>query len=225
MQLGVTLRRLVGVWLASMGAAGCAAMMEPADAAPDVGEDPRALPDGAEARVAECGIDQMRERICGALAEPVDVAADAPFWDCPADPKQLTSAGPTMLFYTSLKKLEFDRHMTLQYREELRAGCGDEGEHKGECCFSRCTPLPVAAEATRGVPEGEVEQIRCVDAPQGGTRFPAAGFEECPNALVFGLGPTPFEADPFDAEATDRLRAREAEFFASSPRCCYRTLD
>jgi hypothetical protein len=167
----------------------------------------------------------MRERVCGSLAEPVDRAADAPFWDCPADPRQLQSAGPTMMFYTDTKKLEFDRVMTLRYRDELNGNCGDEGERKGQCCFSRCTPLPAAAQSTRAVPEGYREKMSCVDAPQGGTRYPAAGHEECPAALVFGVGPSPFEPDPFDAGATERLRAKSAEFFADIQRCCYRTLE
>jgi hypothetical protein len=129
-----------------------------------------------------------------------------------------------MMFYTDTKKLELDRRMTLRYRDELNANCGTEGERTGQCCFSRCTPIPAAAESTRGVPEGYHEKVQCVDAPQGGTRYPAADAPECPAALVFGVGPTPFEPDPFDAAATSKLRARSAQFFADTPRCCYRTL-
>ncbi len=222
------IQKFAAVVLATASVAGCAALIEPADGLPDVGDNPRALPDGAEAKTGACDIDEMRERVCGSITAPVDVAADAPFWDCPADPKRLTSAGPTMLFYTDAKKLEFDRLMTLRYREELNANCGTEGERTGACCFSRCTPLPVAATASPGVPDGYAgyrEKVQCVDAPQGGTRYPAAGAPECPAALVFGVGPRPFEPDPFDAAATSSLRARTAEFFADTPRCCYRTLE
>lgn len=225
MKLGVFVRGSIIASFFVLGAAGCAAVFEPADGLPDVGEDPRALPDGAEFRAGTCGMDEMRERVCGSLASPVDVAADAPFWDCPADPKQLTSAGPTMLFYTDTKKLEFDRVMTLRYRTELGANCGSEGERTGECCFSRCTPMPTAAQSLRTVPEGYREKVTCVDAPQGGTYYPAEAARECPAALVFGIGPSPFEPDPFDAAATARIRAKEADFFADTPRCCYRTLE
>lgn len=225
MKIGALIRWAVMGSVASLGIAGCAAMIEPADGLPDVGDDPRALPDGAEFRAAECGVDEMRERVCGSLASPADVAADAPFWDCPADPKRLTSAGPAMLFYTDTKKLEFDRLMTLRYRDELNENCGAEGERTGECCFSRCTPIPSAAQSTRAVPEGYREKAVCVDAPQGGTRYPVEGARECPAALVFGVGPSPFEPDPFDADATARARARRADHFADTPRCCYRTLE
>lgn len=225
MKLGAFVRGSIIASFSVLGIAGCAAVFEPADGLPDVGDDPRALPDGAQFRAAGCGVDEMRERVCGSLASPSDVAADAPFWDCPADPKQLTSAGPTMLLYTDTKKLEFDRLMTLRYREELNANCGTEGERTGECCFSRCTPLPSAAESIRIVPEGYREKLSCVDAPQGGTRYPAEGASECPAALVFGVGPSPFEPDPFDASATERMRAKQADFFADTPRCCYRTLE
>lgn len=224
MELGALVRGFLAVSLVGTGVVGCAALIEPADGLPDVGDNPRALPDGAEAKTGACDIDEMRERVCGALASPVDVAAEAPFWDCPADPRQLTSAGPTMMFYTDTKKLELDRPMTLRYRDELNASCGTEGERTGQCCFSRCTPIPAAAQSTRGVPAGYREKVQCVDAPQGGTRFPSAEAAECPAALVFGVGPTPFEPDPFDAAATSSLRARTAEFFADTPRCCYRTL-
>ena len=153
MKIGALIR---GVLFTSMiaAAAGCMATLDAADP-PDVGDDPRALPDGAIFQSGTCGVDQMRERVCGSLAAPVDAAADAPFWDCPADPKQLTSVGATMLFYTDTKNLEFDRHMTLRYRGELDA-CGGtvQADRKGECCFSRCTPLPAGAESTRGVPQG-----------------------------------------------------------------------
>lgn len=225
MKLGALVRGFVVASSVALGLAGCAAVFEPADGLPDVGEDPRALPDGAAFKVAACGEDEMRERVCGSIAEPADVAADAPFWDCPADPKRLTSAGPTMLFYTDAKKLEFDRLMTLRFRAELNASCGTEGERPGQCCYSRCTPLPTAAQSLRDVPEGSRETVQCVDAPQGGTHYPAAGAPECPAALVFGVGPARFEPDPFDAAATASLRARTADFFADTPRCCYRTLE
>src|SRR5262245_2272676 len=122
MKLGALIR---GVLFTSMVAAvaGCMATLDAADP-PDVGDDPRALPDGAIFQSGGCGVDQMRERVCGELAEPVDAAADGPYWDCPADPKQLTSVGPTMLFYTDTKNLEFDRHMTMRYRRELTEACG-----------------------------------------------------------------------------------------------------
>src|SRR5262249_55801706 len=98
-------------------------------------------------------------------------------------------------------------------------------DRKGQCCYARCTPMGVAAKTTRGVPAGYHEKTQCVDAPQGGTSYPAAGFAECPNALAFGIGPTPFEADPFDSDATTNVRARKADYFAETPRCCYRTLE
>jgi hypothetical protein len=225
MKLGALVRGVLAASLAA-GAAGCFATLDAADP-PDVGDDPRALPDGAHFQVGTCAVDEMRERVCGKLAGPVDAAADGPFWDCPADPRQLTSAGPTMLFYTDTKNLEFDRRMTLRYRNEVAEVCGGGGDDadKGQCCFSRCTPLPAGAESTRGVPQGYREAVRCVDAPEGGTRHHAPGFEECPNALVFGLGPTPFEADPFDGDATGRARVRAPDFFADVARCCYRTLE
>src|SRR5262245_14161917 len=225
MKTGALVRGILGVLILAGAATSCAAILEPADGLPDVGDDPRALADGAVFRVAAQGLDAMRERVCGGLASPVDVAADAPFWDCPAEPKQLTSVGPSMLFYTDTKKLEFDRLMTLRYREDLNANCGDEGERKGNCCYSRCTQLPVAAKTTRGVPPGYHEKAQCVDAPQGGTSYPAAGFAECPNALAFGIGPLPFEADPFDPTTTTFERVRKADYFADTPRCCYRTLE
>lgn len=227
MKLGALVRG-VGIACSLAAISGCVTMLDAADP-PDVGDDPRALPDAARFQTGACGMDEMRERVCGALASPVDAAADAPFWDCPADPKQLTSAGPTMLFYTDTRNLEFDRHMTLRYRRELAATCGggpeEPEERKGQCCFSRCTPLPAAAESVREVPSGYRAAPVCVDAPQGGTRHPAPGFAECPNALVLGVGPSPFEADPFDAAATERLRAREADFFADVPRCCYQAIE
>ncbi|MBK8257677.1 MAG: hypothetical protein IPK82_34035 [Polyangiaceae bacterium] len=214
--------------LVSTGAVGfgCAGMIDAADP-PDVGDDPRALPERAAFKVSACGVDELRERVCGTLPEPVDVAADAPFLDCPADPKRLASAGPTMLFYTDTKKLEFDRLMTLRFRHELSTACGgpDGDERKGECCFSRCTPMPTAAESTRIAPAGYTETTTCIDAPQGGTMYPAEAFSECPNAIVFGVGPLPFEADPFDAAATARARHTKREYFNDVPRCCYRTIE
>ena len=129
-----------------------------------------------------------------------------------------------MLFYTDTKRLEFDRLMTLRYREGLNESCGDEGERPGDCCFSRCTPLPVAARSTRAVPDGYREVPLCVDAPQGGTRYPADDATECPAALVLGTGPTPFEADPFDAAATAKARVHTENRYADSLRCCYRKL-
>lgn len=217
-------RNLWGLSFVLAGVAGCAAVLDPGEALPDVGDNPRALPELAEQK-ATCEIDEMRERVCGSLAEPVDRAAEAPFWDCPADPKQLTGARLAMLFYTDTKRLDFDRLMTLRYRDELNESCGDTSERKGECCYSRCTPLPTAAKATRKVPEGYREKVTCVDAPQTGTRYPAEGAAECPAALVFGVGPSPFEPDPFDSEATARTREGKAEFFADVGRCCYRTLE
>lgn len=226
MRIGALIRGTAVTCVLAVAATGCFAMLDAADP-PDAGDDPRALPDGAHFQTGTCAPDEMRERVCGALAEPVDAAADGPFWDCPADPRQLTSAGPTMLFYTDTKDLEFDRHMTLRYREELgeRCGASADEDRKGQCCFSRCTPLPAGEESTRGIPQGWREKPVCVDAPQGGTRHPARGFAECPAALVFGVGPSPWEADPFDADATRRLRTKEADFFADVPRCCYRTLE
>lgn len=224
MKLGALVGWVVGACSILGGVAGCALVSDGGDGVPSAGADPRELPDGAHFEAAACGLDEMRERVCGGLAEPVDRAADAPFWDCAADPKQLTSVGPTMLFYPDTKNLEFDRVMTLRYRDEKNANCGEQGERPGECCYSRCTPLPVAALAMRGVPEGYREQVRCVDAPQGGTRHGAEEFPECPAGLAFGQEPMPLEADPFDAVATSRLRARAADFFADVPRCCYRTL-
>ncbi|MEZ4295749.1 MAG: hypothetical protein R3B70_12290 [Polyangiaceae bacterium] len=222
-------------------ALGCVATLDAADP-PDVGDDPRGLPARAHFQVGTCGVDEMRERVCGSLAEPVDVAADGPFWDCPADPRRLTAAGPAMMFYADTKEMEFDRRMTLRYRRERAAACSvvdrrgaaDDEEQasaeerlKGECCFSRCTPLPAGDESERGIPSGYREKSMCVDAPEGGTRHPAKGFAECPNALVFGVGPLPYDADPFDAEATRKTRAgqKNSTYFADVPRCCYRVLD
>jgi hypothetical protein len=225
MKLTALVRWVLGGSSLLLGLSGCVAMLDAGDGFAERGIDPRELPDSAAFQSSACGVDEMRERVCGSLASPVDRAAEGPFWDCPEEPKQLTGVGPAMLFYSDLKKLEFDRRMTLSYREQKNASCGDEGERKGECCYSRCTALPVAKEASREVPAGYHEQMTCVDAPQGGTRFGAAGFSECPNALAFGAGPSPFEADPFDGAATERLRAKAAEFFSDTPRCCYRTLE
>lgn len=226
MKFGAMLRGILGATILAGAATSCAAILEPADGLPDVGEDPRALPDGAAFKVAACGLDEVRERVCGGLSSPVDATADAPFWDCPLEPKRLTSVGPTMLLYTDTKKLDFDRLMTLRYREELSRNCGgDDTERKGNCCYSRCTPMPVAAKSTRSLPAGYHEKVLCVDAPQGGTSYPSASNPECPNAFAFASSPSPFEADPFDADATAKLRARKADYFADTPRCCYRTLE
>ncbi|MEZ4310362.1 MAG: hypothetical protein R3F14_20160 [Polyangiaceae bacterium] len=149
-------------------ALGCMATLDAADP-PDVGDDPRGLPARAHFQVGTCGVDEMRERVCGSLAEPVDVAADGPFWDCPADPRRLTAAGPAMMFYADTKEMEFDRRMTLRYRRERAAACSvvdrrgaaDDEEQasaeerlKGECCFSRCTPLPAGTEVGARDPLG-----------------------------------------------------------------------
>ena len=218
--------RITFVGLLLIGAsASCAAIMEPADGLPEMGDDPRALPDNAHFQASACGLDAMRERVCGGVSQAVDVTADAPFWDCPAEPKQLTSVGPSMLFYTDTKRLDFDRLMTLSYREQLNTNYGEEADRKGQCCYSRCTILPVTAKSLRGVPAGYHEKVQCVDAPQGGTSYPAAGYAECPNALAFGIDPAPFDADPFDADATSQIRGRKADYFADTQRCCYRTLE
>lgn len=225
MKIAAMIRGILGAASLAAAIAGCAATFEPADGPSDAADE-RVLPDVAAYRVADCGIDEVRERICGALTSPVDATADAPFWDCPAEPKELQSAGPTMLFYANTKKLGFDRIMTLRYRDELNANCGEETERKGQCCYSRCTPMPVAGYSTRGeIPRGYQEKERCIDAPQGGTLYPASDYPECPAALAYGLGPVSTATDPFDAPATAHLRARQAEFFADIPRCCYRALE
>lgn len=222
---GAKVRGLVAACVWIVGSAGCAALLEPVDGTAELGEDPRALPETAVFKLGSCDVDEMRERVCGHLNEPVDVAADAPFWDCPADPRRLSSAGPVMLFYTDTKRMEFDRKMTLRYREGLNESCGEEGERAGDCCFSRCTPLSVARRSDRGVPDGYREVPVCVDAPQGGTRYPADEAPECPAALALGMGPTPFEPDPFDAAETAKVRGRNPGRFADTLVCCYRKLE
>ena len=56
-----------------------------------------------------------------------------------------------------------------------------------------------------------VQVLEHVLAGEGGTRHPATGFEECPRALVFGIGPLPTEADPFDEANRDGLEVVEAD--------------
>ncbi len=225
MQVRAKGHNLCGLACCAILLGGCVASFDGADTHAARGAPERALPERAHFVDGMCATDEIRERLCGFLASPVDVAADAPFWDCPADPKQLTSAGPTMLFYSDTKRLSSDQHLTVHYREELNEKSrSPDDERKGQCCFSRCTPIQTAERAARAVPSGYEETALCVDAPQGGTAAPAAEFPECPNAIHFGLAPLADEADPFDAVETAALRTQRTEFFHEIPRCCYRVL-
>ncbi len=137
-----------------------------------------------------CGVDQVDEQICGATTP------DA----CGAHGDSLTSYGASQLHVTqgsygahdpTFRDFALDPAATDVYQQSIAR----EGLPVAEyCCYSHCTALVVAATAPLDVPVDHSVQQRCIPAPEGGTRVPAAGAEACPGAVQFDGVMRPFAA-------------------------------
>jgi hypothetical protein len=144
--------------------------------------DAEPAPDPDAPLPAQCGMDVVRETVCG-VAEPGGKQV-------PCGPRgdSLTGYGPMRTVdpgytYTDdpvLGGFRLDDEATRAYR----AGTHIPAERlEGHCCYSRCTPLRVAPSATFTLPEGMIEGEHCLPAPQGGTRHPNANEPHCPAAV------------------------------------------
>ncbi len=131
---------------------------------------------------APCGVDQIREVVCGATTPGT----------CGATGDSLTSYGQSSLHVTqgsygahdaTFADFALDPDRTAAYQHSL-AGQGLNVDEY--CCYTRCTPLRVATTAALDVPLDHTVSQQCIPAPEGGTRAPADGDPGCPGAVELG---------------------------------------
>ncbi|MCA9676679.1 MAG: hypothetical protein KC464_16720, partial [Myxococcales bacterium] len=138
----------------------------------------------AAAPVGQCGGDQLRETVCGAVS--ADARSCGPMGD------SLTSYGNSQLYVTqgqfsshdaTFAGFALDDDATARYRVEIHDFQASLPVEE-YCCYTACTTLTVAASAPLDVPAGHHVESRCFPAPPGGTSQPAATNPACPAAVV-----------------------------------------
>lgn len=130
-----------------------------------------------------CGIDQVREQLCGQGSHPNPEV-------CPPTGEHLTAFGRNVIVSGinihardgSLRSFGLDSAATSAYQRELQGSIPSQFlSHY--CCYSHCQNLTVAASAQKQIPIGMTEGSYCIPIPEGGTKFPAPHAQKCPAAL------------------------------------------
>lgn len=157
-------------------------------------------PATAPASIGRCGVDQVREQLCGQGAHSGSNG-------CPATGEHLTAFGRNLIvsginIYArdgALRTFVFDRSATDAYRYEVSQSRPDLDLSR-DCCYARCQVMKVAASAPKQIPPGMVEGSSCIPIPEGGTRFPAARAAQCPAAVEIGGTMRPFRNSPIKGQ-------------------------
>jgi len=133
--------------------------------------------------LAPCGVDEVREQLCGQGPQ-----GDAE--GCLATGAHLTAFGRNVIVSGinihardgSLRTFVLDSVATIGYQRELSGSIPKENLSR-YCCYSHCQPLTVAASAQKQIPKDMTEGSYCIPMPEGGTKFPASHAKKCPAAL------------------------------------------
>ncbi len=140
-----------------------------------------------------CGMDEVREQICGGVEKG---------GGCGTEGTQLTSYGAHSFVlgkasYTahsaSFAGFTHDDAATARYRQSLAKNDPHIQDPQNYCCYGKCTAIVVTDQAPQGVPPGMMATTRCLPAPTATSR-PAKADASCPAGVVLDGAALPFVA-------------------------------